>query len=516
MGRSSLSVSAIGTRNEGTRAMRKLFVLIVLTLFGFAFAISGWGAAFTFSTGLPDGRMATASQPSGSSVVEIESADDFDLSSQTTITNATFYGLLPTPTSVSYVGVEIYRVFPQDSTSPPSSNVPTRTNSPADIAFDSRSSTAANLTFSTSQLGSLTVQNTIAAGGIHKVPNQTTGGNGVASGNEYRFDVTFTTPIVLPAGHYFFVPQVTLSAGNFLWLSAPKPIVAPGTPFAPDLQSWVRDANLTPDWLRVGTDIVGGAPAPTFNAAFSLSGTAATVIAVTPATITAQEGVTFSGSVASFTDSDSSQTSAANFTATIAWGDGTSSAGTITSGATFGVAGTHTYADEGSFTVTITVTDSANQTGSATGTANVGEADALSGTPLTINATEFALFSGAVANFSDTYTGNPPSDFVATIDWGDGNTTAGTVSGGAGAFVVSGSHTYFSAGTFPVSVTLTDDAPGTATATVTSRATVASAPMRQAPTLRGLALLALAIALGACGSLSLGYRVATRKSRKAP
>jgi hypothetical protein len=29
---------------------------------------------------------------------------------------------------------------------------------------------------------------------------------------------------------------------------------------------------LDPDWLRIGTDIVGGAPAPTFNAAFSLSG----------------------------------------------------------------------------------------------------------------------------------------------------------------------------------------------------------------------------------------------------
>jgi PEP-CTERM motif len=46
----------------------------------------------------------------------------------------------------------------------------------------------------------------------------------------------------------------------------------------PDLQSWTRDAALEPDWLRVGTDIVGppptGGAAPTFNAAFSLSGAA--------------------------------------------------------------------------------------------------------------------------------------------------------------------------------------------------------------------------------------------------
>lgn len=30
--------------------------------------------------------------------------------------------------------------------------------------------------------------------------------------------------------------------------------------------------NLAPDWLRVGTDIVGGNQAPTFNATFTLSG----------------------------------------------------------------------------------------------------------------------------------------------------------------------------------------------------------------------------------------------------
>jgi hypothetical protein len=51
--------------------------------------------------------------------------------------------------------------------------------------------------------------------------------------------------------------------------------VLPGTVFPPgftDLQTWVRDEDLQPDWLRVGTDIVGGATPPTFSAAFSLSG----------------------------------------------------------------------------------------------------------------------------------------------------------------------------------------------------------------------------------------------------
>lgn len=93
------------------------------------------------------------------------------------------------------------------------------------------------------------------------------------TGQEVLFNVTFTAPFLLPADHYFFIPQVALPPGaNFLWLSAPKPIVPPGTPFLPDLQSWIRNANLDPDWLRIGTDIVGGNPAPTFNGTFSLAG----------------------------------------------------------------------------------------------------------------------------------------------------------------------------------------------------------------------------------------------------
>jgi hypothetical protein len=112
--------------------------------------------------------------------------------------------------------------------------------------------------------------------GINPVPNQTTGGEGPVTGQEVLFSVSFITPFTLPADHYFFVPQVTLDSGDFLWLSAPKPIAAPGTPFSPDLQSWIRNAALDPDWLRIGTDIVGpppqGGTAPTFNAAFTLIG----------------------------------------------------------------------------------------------------------------------------------------------------------------------------------------------------------------------------------------------------
>ena len=54
----------------------------------------------------------------------------------------------------------------------------------------------------------------------------------------------------------------------------PQANVPPGTPFPPDLPIAELDPGqlLDPDWLRIGTDIVGGTPAPTFNAAFSLTG----------------------------------------------------------------------------------------------------------------------------------------------------------------------------------------------------------------------------------------------------
>jgi hypothetical protein len=243
---------------------------------------------FSFSTGDPDGKMATASRPSTAGKFEIESADDFVVAGLTSINSATFTGVLTGGATVADIGqvrVEIYRVFPNASnvartSGPPTfstSQVPTRVNSPSDVEFDDRDTANSNLTLQIGDLGAFTAANSVQPGGIHPKPNQTTLGDGPATGEEVKFDVDFTTPFSLPPDHYFFVPQVeiTTAGGEFLWLSAPRPIVPPGTPFPAgftDLQSWTRDQFLDPDWLRVGTDIVGGAPAPTFNATFSLTG----------------------------------------------------------------------------------------------------------------------------------------------------------------------------------------------------------------------------------------------------
>jgi hypothetical protein len=235
-------------------------------------------APFFFSTGNVTNQIAVASRPDVGGLFEIEAADDFvTTGNQTNLTSATFTGLV-TGGTIGEVRVEIYRVFPNDSnvartSGPPTFStpqVPTRVNSPSDDALDDRDSTpGGGLTFSTTVLNAtFTALNSVQAGGIHLAPNPTT----PVTGQEVQFNVTFTDPFSLPADHYFFVPQVQVTGGSFLWLSGTRPIVAPGTPFPPgftDLQSWTRDAMLDPDWLRVGTDIVG---AGTFNQAFTVTG----------------------------------------------------------------------------------------------------------------------------------------------------------------------------------------------------------------------------------------------------
>jgi hypothetical protein len=262
--------------------MRK-FGLVAITFSAAAWlATPAFAASFSFSTGNPDGRLGALSQPSGPGQLETETADDFILTDTTVIRGATISGLLTsgaTPADIGNVEVEVYHVFPADSVNPPSGNVPTRANSPADVEIDSatRDGSSGTLGFTTILIDSnFSVGNTVVSG-INKKPNQTTKGEGAASGAEVQITITFTPPIVLPApppplNHYFFRPEVQVTGGDFLYLSTPRPIVSPGTPFAGDLQAWIRNSNLAPDWLRIGADIIGGVTPPTFNMAFSLSG----------------------------------------------------------------------------------------------------------------------------------------------------------------------------------------------------------------------------------------------------
>src|SRR5215470_19681328 len=82
---------------------------------------------FFFSTGNPDGKIATATRPESAGKFEIESADDFVLTGPTRITSATFTGLITgaTAANIGEVRIEIYRVFPADSNVARTSGPPT-------------------------------------------------------------------------------------------------------------------------------------------------------------------------------------------------------------------------------------------------------------------------------------------------------------------------------------------------------------------------------------------------------
>ena len=262
--------------------MRKFALAVVAFSTVVWLALPASAAPFFFSTGNPDGRLGALSQPPNGGKLETETADDFILTDTTVIRGATILGLIPsgaTPADIENVEVEVYHVFPADSVDPPSGNVPTRANSPSDVEINSatRDGSLGTLSFTATLVSSsFTVANSVVTG-INKKPNQATLGEGPVTGAEVQIAITFTPPIVLsatpsPLNHYFFRPEALVAGGDFLYLSAPRPIVAPGTPFVGDLQAWIRNTALKPDWLRLGTDIIDGVTPPTFSMTFALSG----------------------------------------------------------------------------------------------------------------------------------------------------------------------------------------------------------------------------------------------------
>jgi hypothetical protein len=175
-------------------------------------------------------------------------------------------------------------------------------------------------------------------------------------------------------------------------------------------------------------------------------------------TIKGSAGTALTGvPVATFLDPDPSDI-ASNFQALITWGNGNTSIGLIQGGnGAFTVYGTNTYGAQGTFTTNITVVSTNNGLdGFATGTAKIGPSSlyGLTGQQFTANAG--ASFSTTVATFTDATLTDTPSDFSATIAWGDGQTSQGTVTGGSGKFSIIGSHVYAEPGTEAVTVTLVD------------------------------------------------------------
>ena len=178
-----------------------------------------------------------------------------------------------------------------------------------------------------------------------------------------------------------------------------------------------------------------------------------------------------------------------NFTYSIDWGDGSSvdsgaattdttgSAGVLTAGS---FDGSHTYADNGTYTVSVTVTDDDGGADTETFDVTVGNVDPTLVVPSNQTVDEGTLLVlKDIAMFTDPGFDNAAATpataetFTVSVDWGDGTTadsgsatidTPGS-SGSLTAGSFDGSHTYADNGTYTVSVTVADDDGGADTET---------------------------------------------------
>jgi CSLREA domain-containing protein len=127
----------------------------------------------------------------------------------------------------------------------------------------------------------------------------------------------------------------------------------------------------------------------------------------------------------------------------------------------------------GAATVTLTLATSPSLA-NLHGTYLLGGLPQLSASGVNVSATAGAPFSGPVATFTNTLASGSAASYTAVITWGDGNTSAGVISGTGSTLTVSGSHTYADPVNEAVSVQISHVLGYTTTATVSDTATVTS------------------------------------------
>jgi hypothetical protein len=152
------------------------------------------------------------------------------------------------------------------------------------------------------------------------------------------------------------------------------------------------------------------------------------------------------------------------YTAMIDWGDGSSPVSGVVDQVAHTISGSHAYADNGAFTVTIVVTDDLGLSGDDTFTATVNNI-----APTVQARSDWTTIQGQANHLTTAWYNDLGTldTHTATIDWGDGAPLDGgecneTPFGPPGAFSgmdgsVHGSHTYASAGIYTVVVTVADD-----------------------------------------------------------
>lgn len=173
--------------------------------------------------------------------------------------------------------------------------------------------------------------------------------------------------------------------------------------------------------------------------------TAPSALTLSGASVTEDDEATFNGQ---FTDPDPADT----HTVRITWGDGASSDLPLGAGVTSFVA-KHTYADDGTYGVGVTVTDAAG-TSTSTGLSFVVFKRNTPPNGLALGTTNAVV--GAPGKVMVSFADPDPLDWHrVTILWGDGSPATEHLLDAA-VFSVEASHVYSAAGTYTVAVTVVD------------------------------------------------------------
>jgi hypothetical protein len=159
-----------------------------------------------------------------------------------------------------------------------------------------------------------------------------------------------------------------------------------------------------------------------------------------------------------FTDPDDPD-NPGDFAASIDWGNGETSSALVmpNDSGGFDVVAGKAYATDGTYDVSVTVT---NETDGYQQTFNVSldvEDEDLQADGVTTSAVSGVSFSGTVATFTDPSGSQDVGLYPALIDWGDGSDLddgATVVANGDGTFSVQGSHTYAAGGDYIVQVVI--------------------------------------------------------------
>ncbi len=323
--------------------------------------------------------------------------------------------------------------------------------------------------------------------------------NGTAAGNTFGIGSGI---IVWNGAEFVFfsnVPQVSLvgGAGNDVFNVTPTAATAitvdGGLPTPPATPGDFLNLQFAGTANVVSTDAVN-ANGHTGSFAFSnrqtvsysdlefvpvlqLSGGSANAIRVVEGTSTGTVAL------ASFADPEANLP-VSDYSATVNWGDGSAPEHptTITFDATtqaYTLTGTHTYTEPGVFRPSILINSTSGLSSSTILETALVSAIPIVGKGTALTGTEGKTISGSVATFTTTRNAAAAADYTASINWGDGTASAGTVvKDSTGHFHVNGSHAYGdqSTGTgFHVTVTISRT--GASDTVVGSTAKMAGVPI---------------------------------------